>query len=127
MWINIIFLLFVVVIPFSTALLSSYPGLHSAVFFYGTNLILVGLTLQMLWSYASTKHRLVDTSLADHTIRLGTVRLLAVPAIGVICMLITLINIPLGMGLYVASLIVYSWPGKWTPYWSVNVIGEDDR
>lgn len=120
LWINIIFLLFVVVIPFSTALLGRYPGNHFAILFYGANLILVGVALQTLWTYATTKHRLVDPALEAQTIRLGTVRLMAVPAIGALSMLITLVSVPLGMTVYVALLIFYSWPSRWTPYWSVG-------
>ena len=120
MWINIVFLLFVVVIPFSTALLGRYSDNRFAVTLYFANLILVGLTLQTLWTYATTRHRLVDAELAPATIRLGTLRLLAVPAIGALALLISLLSIPLGIGLYVAALVAYSWPGKWTPYYSVN-------
>lgn len=120
MWLNMFFLLFVVVIPFSTALLGRYNDNHFAVFFYGVNMIFVGLSLQGLWTYATTGHRLVDKELEAHTIRLGTVRLLAVPVIGAISMAISLLSIPVGMAIYVAALVVYSWPGKWTPYWSVH-------
>ena len=120
MWINATFLLFVVVVPFSTALLGRYPGNYFAIFFYGANLILVGLSLQTLWTYATTGHRLVDRELGDHTIRLGTVRLMAVPIIGAISMAIALLNVPAGMAIYVALLVLYSWPGPWTPYWSMH-------
>jgi uncharacterized membrane protein len=118
MWINLFFLLFVVVLPFSTALLGQYSDNRFAVLFYGGNLMLVGLTLQTLWTYATTRHRLVDASLDAATIRLGTVRLMAVPAFAAVCLLVTLVTLPIGMALYVALLVVYSWPAKWTPYWS---------
>jgi uncharacterized membrane protein len=120
MWINLIFLLFVVVIPFSTALLGRYSDNRFAILVYGANLICVGLSLQMLWTYATTNHRLVDASLEAQTIRLGTVRLMAVPLIGALCMAVTFLSIPVGMALYVVLLVLYSWPGKWTPYWSMN-------
>jgi uncharacterized membrane protein len=119
LWINIIFLLFVAVIPFSTALLGRYHDNHFAILLYGANLILVGLALQTLWTYATTNHRLVDASLEAQTIRLGTVRLMAVPLIGALSMVITFVNVPLGMAIYVGLLVLYSWPGRWTPYWSV--------
>jgi uncharacterized membrane protein len=120
MWINMIFLLFVVVIPFSTALLGRYLDNRFAILFYGTNLILVGLALQILWTYATTHHRLVEEKLEAQTIRLGTVRLMAVPAIGALSMAITVASIPIGMTVYVVLLVLYSWPARWTPYWSMN-------
>ncbi|GAC1463152.1 MAG: hypothetical protein PVSMB1_13620 [Gemmatimonadaceae bacterium] len=89
MWINMFFLLFVVVIPNSTALLGRYIDNHFAILVYGANLIFVGLSLQTLWTYATTGRRLVDASLEAQTIRWGTVRRMAVPVIGALCMAVT--------------------------------------
>jgi uncharacterized membrane protein len=49
-WINLLFLMFVVLVPFSTALVSHYaqPG---AIRIYACSLIAVGLALEFLWVY----------------------------------------------------------------------------
>ena len=120
MWLNMIFLLFVVVIPFSTALLGRYHDNRFAIIFYAANLIFVGLSLQLVWTYASTRHRLIDPALDDQIIRLGTARLLAVPIAGAAAAALTFVSVALGTAMYVLFLIAYSWPGKWTPYWSVK-------
>jgi len=59
LWINIIFLMFVALVPFSTLLLfNHYYEWHSIVF-YGTNQIVICQLLFMNWCYASHRHRLI--------------------------------------------------------------------
>ena len=53
LWINILFLLWVALVPFSTALLSEYPKTRLAIGIYGANLIAIGLTLALHWSNAT--------------------------------------------------------------------------
>ncbi len=57
LWINILFLAFVAVIPFSAALLGQYHRYQIAIVFYGANMIAAGLSLYLLWWYATSKHR----------------------------------------------------------------------
>ena len=49
LWINILFLLWVALVPFSTALLSEYSNTRLAIAIYGANLIAIGLTLALHW------------------------------------------------------------------------------
>ena len=60
LWINILFLLWVALVPLSTALLSEYTTLRLAVAVYGANLIAIGLTLALHWWYATAGTRHVD-------------------------------------------------------------------
>src|SRR5262249_58864256 len=57
LWINIFFLLWVALVPFSTALLSEYAKTRLAIAIYGANLIAIGLTLALHWWYATTESR----------------------------------------------------------------------
>ena len=66
LWINILFLLWVALVPFSTALLSEYSKTRVAIAIYGLNLIAVGLTLALQWWYATTETcKLVRLSWGD--------------------------------------------------------------
>ena len=60
LWINMLFLLFVVLVPFSTALLSEYTNQRVAIAVYGANLIAIGLVLALHWWYATNQRRHVD-------------------------------------------------------------------
>ena len=59
-WINILVLMLIAFIPFSTHLLSEHIEQQFAVAFYGTHLMLIWLALFLHWYYVTTGARLVD-------------------------------------------------------------------
>jgi uncharacterized membrane protein len=59
-WLNILFLLFIALIPFSTSLFGSYGTEQLPLIIYATNIILALFMRFILWTYATGKHRLVD-------------------------------------------------------------------
>lgn len=61
-WLTIFFLLFVSLMPFSTAFLSEHMEFKVAVGFYWLNIFLLGLMLFLNWSYAYRKN-LLDESI----------------------------------------------------------------
>src|SRR6516165_2392198 len=69
LWINIFFLLWVALVPFSTALLSEYAKTRLAIAIYGANLIAIGLTLALHWWYATTESRHVDPDIDRGLVR----------------------------------------------------------
>jgi len=56
LWINILFLLFISLVPFTTALLGEFIGFKLAVWIYWLNLLLIGFTLLLNWVYAKNHH-----------------------------------------------------------------------
>lgn len=60
LWLNLIFLLFIVTLPFSTDLMSEYNNSSTALIFYNANMALASLTLCILWVYMSHDNRLID-------------------------------------------------------------------
>lgn len=58
-WINLLFLLFVTMLPFSTAFLGNYTTFKFPIFVYWFNIFMLGFMLYINWSYAR-KHHLVD-------------------------------------------------------------------
>ena len=67
LWINLFFLMFIVLLPFSTDLISEYNNSVTAVVFYDLNMIATGLSLLLLWWYVSYKFNLVDEDLDPAT------------------------------------------------------------
>lgn len=59
LWINIIVLLFVTLVPFSTFLLYNHYHEWLSVVFFGTNQIVICQLLFLNWCYASHRHRLI--------------------------------------------------------------------
>lgn len=62
-WIDLFFLLFVSLVPFTTAFLSQYITFRFAIFVYWLNIIMLGLILALHWSYANKRNFI---SLSDH-------------------------------------------------------------
>jgi len=60
LWANLLFMMSIVLLPFSTSLLSSYGDDRLAVMFYAGNLTITGSLMALMWWYASRGHRLVD-------------------------------------------------------------------
>jgi uncharacterized membrane protein len=51
-WVSLFFLMFVSLVPFSTALLSEYITFRTAIAVYWANILLLGLLLLLHWHYA---------------------------------------------------------------------------
>ncbi len=66
---NILFLLFIVLMPFPTYLLGLYGDHRSVVMFYAGVVAVTSAILALLWRHASTDHLLVDRDLPDDAIR----------------------------------------------------------
>src|SRR6516162_4077891 len=79
LWINIFFLLWVALVPFSTALLSEYTKHRLAIAVYGGNLIAIGLTLALHWWYATSRRRHVDPDVDPGLVRTAMLRVLMGP------------------------------------------------
>ncbi|MDP1808662.1 MAG: TMEM175 family protein [Actinomycetota bacterium] len=88
LWINLLSLLFVVLIPFTTSVYGEYRELTVAAAFFEANILVLGLIKCAQWSYATSKHLLVDPDLdqaiIDENKRVGLVTpVVALIAIGV--------------------------------------------
>ncbi|WP_414470043.1 TMEM175 family protein [Methanobacterium sp. ACI-7] len=60
LWITVIWLLFVVLVPFSTSLTGEYGYLESAQVFFNLNLFLIGIMSASIWYYATGKKYVND-------------------------------------------------------------------
>lgn len=105
MWINIFFLMFVAVIPFTTTMMVDYSNNHISIQVYCVNLIILGLLLIAHWEYAIRNHRLVDKNLNLKELRQITKIQLVTPAIFLFSALIAFIDIQIAkMSLYILPL-----------------------
>lgn len=99
-WLNILFLMCIVFLPFSTAVLDHYPERRTAVLFYAVSMALTGLMKAAVWGYAARNRRLISLHLPRHQVRSLTLRTWIPP-------LVFLVSIPLA---YLnASIAEVSW------------------
>lgn len=117
LWINILFLLWVALVPFSTALLSEYSKTRVAIAIYGLNLIAVGLTLALQWWYATTETRHVDPDIHPNLVRRAMRRTLMAPLVYVVAIALSLVRTELSLILYALVPLLYILPGKIDIHW----------
>jgi len=108
-WINFIFLLCIVFIPFPTALVVRY-GYPISTAFYAASISVAGLVLALLWQYASYHHRLIDRALSPRYINATAIRSFITP-------LVFLLSIPVA---YVSpQLAKYMWISSFVIEWAI--------
>jgi uncharacterized membrane protein len=116
LWINVLFLLWVALVPFSTALLSEYSTTRVAIATYGANLIAIGLTLALHWWYAIISHH-VDPDIHPGLLRAAMYRTLMAPVVYVIAIALSFIKAELSLALYALVPILYILPGRIDIHW----------
>jgi uncharacterized membrane protein len=97
---NSLFLMFVAVVPFPTALLSEYGNHQLPVAIYAATLAVGRLLLTAIYWYATSEGRLVDPGLNPRVVRFFLIRGLTVPVI----FLLTI-----GVSFLSVSAAIYSW------------------
>lgn len=116
LWINILFLLWVALVPFSTALLSEFAKTRIAIAIYGANLIAIGLTLALHWGYAA-KGQHVDADIPPSLVRGAMYRTLLAPLVYSIAIALSFFRAELSLALYALVPILYILPGRIDVHW----------
>ena len=117
LWINILFMMGVSLLPFSTALLSQYANEPSAIIVYGVNLIIVGLVLFWHWRHATFGHRLVDDDLDPSIVSLAARRILVGPALFLIAIGVSYFSVWASLAIYILTPLFYVFPGSIDRQW----------
>jgi TMEM175 potassium channel family protein len=119
LWINILFLLTLGFVPFTTALLGRHLENAIALTLYGGNVTGIGFALVSIWIYATNDRRLVDSDLDERIVSAGTRRTMFGPilyAIGVgvsyVAPLVTLV-------IFAAVPVTYIFPGLIDRWWPI--------
>jgi uncharacterized membrane protein len=104
-WINILFLMFTALLPFSTSLLAEYMGQQLPILIYSGNYFMCMLVSYLNLSYATGKYRLVDTDIDFREVRLRKIMFLSSMVLAVIVMGVSYLNTIVSMGIFVVFLI----------------------
>ncbi len=86
LWLNILMLLFVVLIPFSTSLMNDYPSDMVAEIFFNSNMLILSSLLTINWGYAYRKGFIEVEGSAEHLARVSR-RGLLTPAVSLAALL----------------------------------------
>lgn len=88
LWLNIITLIFVALMPFSTSLIGEFGYDWMADLFFNLNMFMLGLLFSLTWIYAALGHRLVSKTLEQKKIVAGIKRGLIVPVVSLIAIVL---------------------------------------
>ncbi|MCL4529735.1 MAG: TMEM175 family protein [Chloroflexi bacterium] len=117
MVLNLLFLLFIVLMPFVANLFGHYGYLPLAISSYAIAVAAIGLVMSAIWLYASHNHRLVDKNLAAEFIRTRNIVALVVPVIFLISIPFAWLNPFAAMFIWwispLVSLIVVRTADRW--------------
>jgi TMEM175 potassium channel family protein len=83
-WINLVFLAFIVFVPFSTSILTQYGDTTVGVLFFHINMLISGLILFFNWSYTKNHKFLLRSDITSRTIKIITYKNLGIPIASII-------------------------------------------
>jgi uncharacterized membrane protein len=112
-WLNLVFLLFVGVLPLSSAMLSRFPTEPVAHFFYFGNLLALGLMLNWHWYYAM-RHYMVDPEMDVEVTHRVSTRLRIVPSACALALPLAIIRTDLSFYAFLWVLLLEPLIERWT-------------
>jgi uncharacterized membrane protein len=106
LWLNLLFLIFIVIIPFTTNLVTKY-GNKTTVIMYAANIACAGYMSTMLWLYAVRSYQLAGKRLGSIFIRRGYIINLIAPIIFTLSIGVAFINDDLATYIWISTLVFY--------------------
>ena len=91
-WLNLLFLLWIALLPFFTKILSHYQNVPLGVILYAIDQTSAGIFLTLIWMYASRNHQLIDKNMKEKAIRYATIRNMIAPIFFLASMGIAFVN-----------------------------------
>jgi uncharacterized membrane protein len=106
-WINIIFLMFVALIPFTTSFMMNYPGFQLPIILYSSNLTIIGFLLFIHWLYATYNFKLIDKNVNSLYIKRTSKLNLLAPVVFILTIIISFFNLRISLTLMYTVPIIY--------------------
>lgn len=110
-YLNIPFLMFVAVVPFSANFLGAYPYSQLAVILYGLNVIVIGLCLFSIIDYVVKSDEVENIDLPLKDIHFGYIRVILPIISAVIAILLSFINTYLSVYIFIFTVLYTIIPG----------------
>jgi uncharacterized membrane protein len=90
-WLNILMLLLIVFVPFSTGLMGEYETVQIAHLFFDLNLLFIGLTMFVYWWYAGKDNRLMVDGFTKAQYHYGIKRNAVLPVVSIVAVGVTFV------------------------------------
>ncbi|MCC6802347.1 MAG: DUF1211 domain-containing protein [Anaerolineae bacterium] len=112
LWINIFFMMAVALLPFSAGVFSRYGSDRTSILVYNANLILSGLLLFLHWWYATRDSHLLSHEIEPRVRHLVYRRILTPPALYLLAIFVSLLNVELSVIIDILVPILYVLPNQ---------------
>lgn len=112
LWLNVLFFMFVSMLPFSTSLLNAFRQSQVAPLFFGANLAVIGWVLWAQWLYAGLHRELLAAFVSDEYLRRVKFRTFMIPLMTTLTMLLCFWSVKISLGIYLLLLPFYMVPGN---------------
>ncbi len=106
-WLNIIFLMFIILVPFASSVISEHGNTVLGTIFYALMMMATGIAEVVLWLYVSHKHRLIDEELSDQIIRYSTARAVTPPSVFLLSIPLAFINPYIAMASWFSMFVIF--------------------
>jgi uncharacterized membrane protein len=100
LWLNILLLISIAFVPFSTDVAGDYATVQFAVLLFNANIVVVGIIYAVQWQYICRSEHLCDPLPDIQTLQQRTFQTLLVPAVAGVAMLLTLFSPTLSLLAY---------------------------
>jgi len=87
LWINIIFLMFIALLPFSSSISGDLPIYWVSQCPFHLNMFLISITYLMCWQYATADRRLLKDDTSENLVRYISLKTWVTPFVAILCML----------------------------------------
>jgi len=105
-FLNLLFLMSIAIMPFSTTLVGDYGRLTLAAVFYSLSLVFTSGTSNLLWFYASRRGRLLDPAVSHADVVVVTTRGLVTLALFIVGTAVAFINVQLASIVWISIAFV---------------------
>jgi uncharacterized membrane protein len=102
LWINILILIAIVFVPFSTDVAGDYPGVTDAVLLFHANMFIVGFLFSLQWHHIRRHEHLCEPVPEKAIIHAWFYRSMLVPSVAVFGAILCIVNPPISLLAYLA-------------------------
>lgn len=127
LWLNILFFLFISILPFSVQLMNQFPRAEITPVLFGANLAIVGWLLNFQWMYALSRPRIMSESLSKSYRDAIGFRVALAPVAATLTALICFWSVTTSLAIYLLILPFYFLPAKQERKQRLNPDSEDDE
>jgi uncharacterized membrane protein len=114
LWLNILALMFVTMVPFSSDYADTYIGQQIAGIFFSVNLLIIGILIWLQWEHAIRKNRLlVSPYLEPCEIRFEQQKNMIIPGLGVVAIVLSLAGFIYATGIFYTLPLILFLAQRW--------------